>query len=26
MPIPILPSKPLNTREEWRKFFIYKKL
>lgn len=26
MPIPILPSKPLNTREEWRKYFIYKKL
>jgi len=26
MPIPILPSKPINTREEWRKYFIYKKL
>ena len=26
MPIPILPSKPINTRQEWHKFFIYKKL
>lgn len=26
MPIPILPTKPVNIREEWRKYFIYKKL
>jgi hypothetical protein len=26
MPIPILPNRPINNREEWQKYFIYKKL
>jgi 5-methylcytosine-specific restriction endonuclease McrA len=26
MPIPILPNKPINNREEWQKYFIYKKI
>jgi 5-methylcytosine-specific restriction endonuclease McrA len=26
MPIPVLPTKPTKIREEWRKYFLYKKL
>jgi hypothetical protein len=26
MPIPVLANKPINNREEWQKYFIYKKL
>jgi len=26
MPIPVLPSKPVQSREEWQKYFIYKKI
>lgn len=26
MPIPVLPNKPINNRQEWQKYFIYKKL
>jgi 5-methylcytosine-specific restriction endonuclease McrA len=26
MPIPVLPSKPVSAREEWQKYFIYKKI
>lgn len=26
MPIPVLPNRPINNREEWQKYFIYKKL
>ena len=26
MPIPVLPNRPINNREEWQKYFIYKKI
>lgn len=26
MPIPVLPTRPLKIRDEWKKFFLYKKL
>lgn len=26
MPIPVLPNKPVSAREEWQKYFIYKKI
>jgi 5-methylcytosine-specific restriction endonuclease McrA len=26
MPIPVLPNKPIQSREEWQKYFIYKKI
>ena len=26
MPIPVLPNKPVNNRQEWQKYFIYKKI
>ena len=26
MPIPVLPNRPINNREEWQKYFIYKRI